>query len=771
MVNRGERRETNYDSSLKNTEKERGEIMTRDVRLFLFQSKLPETLPTTETGVEGDLIAHLQFTEAFFARKKSQAGKPDRIVPIGGLVEDGESVQEASIRRVVEQTHVRPTTTSHTPLPTEQRYEYTSLSSGEKRVREVSYASARLLPRDKGYVLDTERNKIEEYVGFTIPEWESFLRDGEWVTKDGVKVVLSGNLLIGLCERDGAHTYTDDREVHGIHREFMSLFKLTEADKKFHIMNHLLVRGRRGLDRDVYDDLKRWMMRIADEFADRVRSIPKILREIDRGLHPEDMFDSCMEDILKYYEEVTKLWSSVATHYQMSDIREALGYSNLEAELSFATNERFSEVTGAGFPTIDLLLPILIGDKESLTFREKKILIKNPRARKLLKILSLMRKIYDQDPEMCPDKIIETMTKADFVRGSNNNNLIEISKKLDQYFDHLLFEKISAEDIDSSLRQDPEVLTYSEEDPQGAQILPRLIRLSFSSTTDERGRETRFEAQRKLVLLFMLCEGLIEKNKVIENGIIDIVSVEDAVLGIKAGTDKKEAFTATLQINGIDTDVQFIRFVRVKSDLELMRKMITRDMGIGYEGSDNSITNDTFGEALIISSGSDDLMEEVSILDLVHSNRSKNSENMVAPRVVRAYISKILEVAKIRGLNIQIVDFKPLNIEGQRFVSSSAGGGDVIRMLKFDIKHTTQMSDGTELNRFREVQMFLPKCSSDGSWLGGEVDFREKKLKDEKYGINRLFMTRDSIKSFIELIFPTEIYGDTAQKLYTGKIG
>jgi ADP-ribose pyrophosphatase YjhB (NUDIX family) len=746
---------------------------TKDVRLFLLQSKLPETLSVVEGQSDSKTIASIQFTEAFFARKKSRVGEPDRIVPIGGAVEIGESLHEASIRRVVEQTHVRPTTVSHTPMPTVEVYSYTSPGEHEVKKREVTYATARLLPRDKGYALDPTRNKIEEYVGFSIPEWEEFLRTGVMTTKDGVEVVLTGSLMLRVEDRLSMNTITESSDVEAVHREFLTLFRLTEADKKLHVLKHLLKRGRGSFTSAQYGELSARVDEFVVKFDTVITGLPEMFRQFSAGnstidRDELDRYHSIVED---YYTGVTALWSDIATHYTIDQLKESLEHSNLAVELRFATNERFDMATGRGFPTIDLLLPVLIGDRQQLSFREKKIIMQNPRARNLLRLLESIRSVYDGDNTSSDDilSIIEASGLVE-MRGGHTD-VRDLSTRLDQYFDHLLFEKVSEEDTDSPLRQDPEVLTYSEDDPDGDRILERLVGLSFRIALSSEEKVTRFEAQRKLALILMLHEGLMEKDRVLDIGIDEIRHVERAIFGVDESSDAKMMDTTIrLNIGGVDRDLSLGRATRTKSDLELLRKMIARDMGIGESDRISDITSDTYGEAIVIKTADDEVMREVDVSDIV-STITGESEIVVAPAVVRAYLDRLREVSVSRGVDISFIDFKPLPREGESFASSSAGGGDTIRMLKFDILHREETDDGELIERYREVQMFLPKKSMDGTWVSGENDYQDKKAKDRVYGVKRLFMTRDSIKSFIELMFPTEIYGNAAQNLYTDKIG
>ena len=133
-----------------------------------------------------------------------------------------------------------------------------------------------------------------------------------------------------------------------------------------------------------------------------------------------------------------------------------------------------------------------------------------------------------------------------------------------------------------------------------------------------------------------------------------------------------------------------------------------------------------------------------------------------APLIVHEYIAQLHTNAELRGQKIKIKQFKELPKEGENMKSSGNGGGGKIRVCKFYIEHTDENNEV----RVQEMQMFLPKQTTDGSWVSGEEDYEYKKKDDKGYAMKRLF-THGSTYSLIELFFPYYIYGDRMKALFS----
>jgi hypothetical protein len=137
---------------------------------------------------------------------------------------------------------------------------------------------------------------------------------------------------------------------------------------------------------------------------------------------------------------------------------------------------------------------------------------------------------------------------------------------------------------------------------------------------------------------------------------------------------------------------------------------------------------------------------------------------------MRELIDSILEEGQRQGQLVRIVKYKGFPEEGKKFSASSGPGATgKIRMGKFYIEHIAP--DGTVRNR--EMQVFLPRIVRNAKGAvdhieSGEVDFEAKKTDDKDYSVSRLFATK-ALRSFMELLYPAEIYGDSIRPIYKTK--
>ncbi len=82
-----------------------------------------------------------------------------------------------------------------------------------------------------------------------------------------------------------------------------------------------------------------------------------------------------------------------------------------------------------------------------------------------------------------------------------------------------------------------------------------------------------------------------------------------------------------------------------------------------------------------------------------------------------------------------------------------------MRYAKFYIKHT----DTTGVARYKEIQCYVPNGSRTA-----EQEFQFKKEDDKRYGRARLFATK-GVRSFMELLYPASIYGDSVRAIFSGQ--
>lgn len=741
----------------------------QQVRMFLFQSRWSTDLPNAITAEDlpeserknieeyrREQIGELQFTQMYFARRKSKDGEPDRLVPFGGDVDPGGKPFYAGLEKVTAQTHVRPTQPTATSAG-RQSFSY------EGKTRHVDNYTARLMPRDLGYALDPERNRIEEYVGLTYPEWEELRIFGEYTDDYDEPVALTYNLVQDeQVRKEHGINDTTTQEVVERQQEISAQFKLTEADKKLKVLR-TLVSSASPIDQANSAGERQARLAQIDSFLKGPEGILTYKKQLHKQLNKETHHDlAYIEEAGNWYRKVEDLWWQIAPEYDMEAVRKALRATNLDAEVRYAAEKRFDEESGKGLPTIDLIFPLLVNDHGELSFTEKKILMSYPRTKSLMTITRMMhrlRKDTQSPPEQQKAVLEALLVELDVSHRERESHTVSLSKELDQYFDDLL-EGYRDQEDPGHLRVEDEVRV--QEGETDADHLMRLVSLATAEKSDDQKEQIiQWEAQRKLVLMMMLHELHGVRDEMLEKG-VDRLDALESQFAVPVDYEGK-ADAHLLQVE--NKQLHCMKKERIKDVRSMLRKMIVRNEGIGTDPTAFETAADVYGEAYIFDSPDEDF-EKMIPLDESLAAPNEQVKEQLDEIHIPAVIAEWFHELKHADSHLEIEEFKPLPEKGQPFISAGAGGGDVIRMLKCDFVYRDD--DGTELER-REVQIFVPSTDEQGEWQSGMKDFEDKKKKDEQYALKRLFNTR-ALRSFMELMFPQEVYKGEAQKLFTDRI-
>ncbi|OGH94529.1 MAG: hypothetical protein A2538_00085 [Candidatus Magasanikbacteria bacterium RIFOXYD2_FULL_41_14] len=124
----------------------------------------------------------------------------------------------------------------------------------------------------------------------------------------------------------------------------------------------------------------------------------------------------------------------------------------------------------------------------------------------------------------------------------------------------------------------------------------------------------------------------------------------------------------------------------------------------------------------------------------------------------RPVLEVIKAIAAIPG--VEITDYAPTPILGQRLKSQAAGGGGEIRLAKFYIRYTAV--NGEKYSE--EVQIFLPDFKGRSAFFHKE----KKEEDDRRYFLERLFLTRGH-NSFVDLLHNSDIYGSPMRSTHRKK--
>ncbi len=743
------------------------------VRLVLFQSISPDSIPDDAS------LNDIDFTRTIFIRK-SGSNNPNQLMPVGGKVDEGESLPHAARREVVQETHLRPSTASVRYLSTVQTYDFPHLTSGTQKRRRSYMLSGRLLPQpmDIPYALDPDEDKIAQFEYLSPTQVDELLERGRVDTPHGQGELLD-SLLLDAQERTRRGVVTDQSEVEDVHHELRTILALTEVDKKLSVMRQIIRRILPTVTLETRAPYKEQMKGIELE-------LEHIQHTIDALLHGTGArrIDLTVDEVS---QRVEQLESAVQTHWEfmiqalhltVDDVRAALRYSNTEAIVHYAS-EQFDMESGKGVPTINLIFPLILTDDAN--FSDLRILAKNPQARKLLQMTQLFSMLQRQwtapTPQlqdavrgrleaqfsragvvprgegntMIADDVLNYLFHSGLIDPSFQNDFYDVSSAVDSYFERLQTEARVQDAV--SLDQVNEVK---------GQSLETIIQYAFGIAPDlsgappEHQRIVRWEAQRKLIEMMMLHEVMNTRRAILRNGSGPIDLIER-----KLEAPTSVAGQRVIILNGKEHVVVIER--REKSPMSLLRKVMVRDQCIRQLVTHDSIAKDVFAESYVFTSREADVdWNRFSAPCAMTDKNNRPIEQFDAPTVVGELIQSLAQESE--GGQVRVIEYKAPPRDGESFGSTGPGGGAPIRMAKFYIEHTDE--SGTV--RYREVQVFLPR-GKDDTWESGEDAYLRKKEDDQRYGVSRLFATA-GLRSFMELNFPAEIYGDRIRQMYKGKV-
>lgn len=728
------------------------------VRVFLYQAISPDRIPDNADPRDLDFVRMILL-------KKGPGNSENQIMPVGGNVDDGETVDEAIIREAVEETHLRAIPNSIVPFRTIQEYAFDHQTEERPKKthkhRRTYYFQGHLLPEphDQPYVLDPEEDKIANFEHLTVAQVERMFRSGEITTEHGTGYMQDA-LNPNEDTRANYNVEADNADILAVQREALLRMRLGEAEKKMQILLELQTQyqSERRID--------------TDDYLHAVH----LAQSIDESIYDKMFTQDAVAHVEEFIVQVDLLWKHTIDQYGFTteDIKRALSNVNNRYTLNHAA-EHFEEETGKGIPTANFIFPLLLGKKFSIG--NMRLLMENPQTKKLLTLTQALANYHlmssDPDPKMraarernlrrtlgVDDGVAITtknikawMYKEGYLDTQNPQSLTQLSNEVDSYFETLQREaKITELNID----QANEVKGVS---------FDKLLAAAFATGDQVRGETAKeqaiiqWEARRKLLLMMMLHDAKSFSADVFERGIDDIDDIERALESADSLPDKRKL---ALQINGNNVDVAVKIERRVKSDLSLLRKLIVRDkVATGEE-----LAGDIFAEAIIFNDeAADDTIHTFDAPCRVEDAKGRKLEQFDAPVVVGAYIEALVREAAAQGKTIEITKFKGLPKIGEQFESSGPGGGAPVRMCKFYIRYTKPNGEVQQ----REVQMFVPNLTKDG-WVPGQVDYDAKKKDDEDYAVRRLFSTK-AVRSFMELLYPAEVYGDSIQPVYKSRVG
>jgi 8-oxo-dGTP pyrophosphatase MutT (NUDIX family) len=733
------------------------------VRAFIVQSKSVDRLQRELSEVTD--FQNLFLTKVVFAEKSAKSEKnAGQLIPVGGKVDAKDKTPERAIlREMLEETHLRPTKLKACA----QDLDYTLKTPEKDILIAQKFFIVDILPSDYAYPIDPEEDKIRQFHGLDLAQLGELFGRGE-IENDGSLVTLLGNLRLPIdeVEQDSSVVLAEEKKdiPFEIFTELSEELWKKEWRKREHVLS-ILFSTLEVEEEQVIE----WMSQFKN--AKTFFDFQILWRECLLSLEEKPDFEKhflAAVDLSNFSEETEK---NLPAESQVESIIRFM-YTLLNTRFDFddyfeiaEQNPKLSDFVSKIRKFIDSVSSEKNGrGKLSHSLAEKVKLIPNIEE-------ELLSHVFCEVFHLSEDVVSQRLDRIN--KFINNIVDVGINPRVGAVYQRDLVSQIT--------------------DISGAQ-LGRLLSYAFSlenpSWGDEAGsgkdallmkKRIVFEARRKLTLLFLFSEvdqsyaEVIKKgNEPIEKlvqGFLTLPQVRGEIvsLGNERGeienilvNPKEKSFRESAVIKKQET--RFRRFkpgtrgipflvgneVRTKQMDSVYRKVIVRGI------NDPKDIKDIYGRAFTIAPDQENplskkYVSQREIRSLMIDGKLQNV-NDFAP------ILDILEYYQNQP-NVRVFQYKATPELGENTKSSGVGGGE-IRAAKFYIEHT----DEKGITRFEEIQIF--SSSEDGKsalyWQS------KKKEDDERYFLDRMLDTK-GLRSFLELMFPTAIYGEPIHAMIQDK--
>lgn len=741
----------------------------RVVRAFIVQAKSLERIQEEFASLQDP--RDLFLTKVLLAEKSKESQKnAGQVMPVGGKVDSSDrSDDQALLREILEETHLRPI--EYEPLATPLQY---SLQTPEAPIQiEQKMYVAKILPSDYAYPLHPEEDKIAKFHGLDLGQLGA-LYSGEIIENDNSKIELLGNLRL---------------PIEGVSED--TLVKLDESQKQIPL--------------EVFDELSQSLSREEIKKRESVRKILFQTLPFDSEIQNE--WNQKFQKVQENFFEYQNVWSECLTFLQTQHDFEkhffaAVDLSNFQEEVE-SSLPRQSEVESVIRFVYSLINTRYDFDKYFEVAKEN------------VKLTNFVQKI---------ESFFDILSNTGEKKDSLSQTLAEKAKHIEEFPEELLahafcesFEldeknvasrlerinKFIASVVDTGIH--PRVggryhknLVSPISDISGAQ-LGKLIKYGFSLDKPKWGKRTGkdvglrkrmvFEARRSLSLLYLFTKvdeyyaSVMEKGKQPLEELTEgcfTLPIHSAVLVVKENTQNElenvqilPGGTAFEEIPGFVQETKFREFIHLEDSSEKKKKpsfwvgneVRTKQMDSVYRkaivrGSDDPASiQDIYGRSLTLVPDLNDRESEKYLIQREKRNifldgKMQEVEDFAPVLDILEYYSQQKDV--------RVFKYKGTPKEGAKMVSSGVGGGN-IRAAKFYVEHC-EIKDEKKIFRYEEIQIFSP--SEDGKTA---VYWEKKKKEDDaRYFLDRMLDAK-GLRSFIELMFPTTIFGEPVYALQRDK--
>ncbi|PIZ94738.1 MAG: hypothetical protein COX81_02750 [Candidatus Magasanikbacteria bacterium CG_4_10_14_0_2_um_filter_37_12] len=707
-----------------------------------------------------------QFTHVILAEKNADSTETaGQLVPVGGVKKKTDRTVEGTARReLLEETHLRSADVEYLG---DMNYEFQHTTKGTLDIH-ANFFVSHVLPLDSPYSQDPQEDKMNFFRALDHHEMARLWGDGCWLQEgDDTGLLLFDSLLT-----DGTRKRMKTQPV-----DFKSSVSLEEQANVWKIMGKLGEHMRaKELEKKKYI-LYLMSQKLCDtlvynEFSQRVTETTS-------------------------YSKIEQLFNEFVNEHSCEEgfgdaFFSSLEFSNYDEELMQAGRSRTEAVLRVIYTLLELhekrdsyitlatTHPELKGLFSSLEmFATQSKILPN-----VVEGVESSESFYDFGHiDQKDKKEVERIFCDSF--GINNPGVI--LNRITCFLDEMV-----SQGVDPAIGDEFHPIHMKElEEIKNASIYELLQYAGVTSKAKEQmeqrgfygknARELVFEARRKLALMFIMQEVDEYYTQVVEAGngpiaklwqnimsaplvYVSLQSIEadgelsdiKTLIGDKGGGGSQETWLRKLDVDGMSTLAQVD--TRLKDLYSLYRKMIIR----GY-ASPHQI-QDMYARSVVFAPRNN---EEKQMMQSRKKRRLSlcsfddkgqvcfdDSEVEDSP-VVFGLIDGLLKQAK-KGEEIYIFDFKPTPAVNDNFKGDSPGSSPDMRFAKFYVKHVDK--EGVE--RFEEVQVFTPTIDKSAFYWE-----KKKKMDDERYALSRLLQTR-GLRSFIELLWPYNIYGDVVRKMH-----
>ncbi|GEM_PF-2551319 len=793
-------------------------FVTQSLRSEVIEPHLKKLLETHPEQDVIDVLVDTDLTSVMLIEKGFESVNAGQVMPTGGEADQGEDFETAALRRKFEETHLRPVEGKRLGKMT---YTLKHPSKGDRDLR-VQYFSFHILPTDVSYAHDPEGDKIGGVVRLTIEQAiellqknklsskQIFLLEAETGYESAEEVALLDSLRTVREDENDIVKNVKPHEVEQIQISFLLDIVKKETEKKKSLLRQILAINSSKFSTDEIEELNTKI----DQSKDQVQT-RKCLREIleslqKKGLSNEDVFNTYIAaiDLSNFEEEVAD------KHAGLSKI-EALSrfmFTLLETRYDFDTYISIAEKNP--------FLKEFIGKLRNFAAAVEKTAKRNGLTGKSLPLSAQLAYIHElgdgqlevlfmdhffltdherEGVEQLPRKVKASQKQAhDFFRQVK----LEVNK-----FNQSIVQSIRPE---SGVTHNVKLLEQMHEVEEAS--VANLIRLSFSNTlppdvlrrfvpkgkrktNEEREKikhlikRYKFECRRKLMDMYLFYEPneffrqVQTENRPVQNQVWNKISsfpiYQIFVRLEKDGTDlravevldsdvnpeeSKNILVVDVRAYKTDRGFYYVHQNGLPKEIEsFMRKLMVR----GYDNYEQ--VEDIHRRAIVLFGGENEetrqrlherenVVFSVSELDPQIVKDKTASEQEVED--VAAVFDIIRALKKIPGVKIK--NYRPTNKPGETYKSKSVGGGGKVVFAKLYIEYTPP---GEVKTYHEEVMLFSPTPKEGGfSEQSAYFWFEFKKADDKKYAFSRLLSTK-SLRSFIDLRYPPQIYGKPVRQV------